>query len=114
MPPAAAGIRVFSAIIWAARASWSASMPTRSPPPAIPLASSACATWRQGSAREVAGYTGLPAEKFSGLTLDAIPDDQKGTFDRILVFRALHSPTRAGTADTEIRAMRELLKDDGV
>ena len=67
-----------------------------------------------GFGAEVAGYTGLPAEKFSGLTLDAIPDDQKGTFDRILVFRALHSPTRAGTADTEIRAMRELLKDDGL
>ncbi|MEQ5787708.1 class I SAM-dependent methyltransferase [Erythrobacter sp. NFXS35] len=67
-----------------------------------------------GFGAEVAGYTGLPAEKFSGMTLDAIPDDQKGTFDRILVFRALHSPTRSGTADTEIRAMRELLKDDGM
>lgn len=63
---------------------------------------------------EVAGYTGLPAEKFAGMTLDAIPDDQKGTFDRILVIRALHSPTRMGTADSEIQAMRELLKDDGL
>ncbi|OBV10267.1 putative methyltransferase [Erythrobacter dokdonensis DSW-74] len=67
-----------------------------------------------GFPAEVAGYTGLPAEKFASITLDAIPDDQKGTFDRILVIRALHSPTRAGTADTEIRAMRELLKDDGL
>ena len=67
-----------------------------------------------GFATEVAGYTGLPADKFSGMTLDAIPDDQKGTFDRILVIRSLHGITRAGTADTEIRAMRELLKDDGM
>ena len=67
-----------------------------------------------GFGKEVAGYTGLPAERFSGLTLDAIPADQKGTFDRILVIRALHSPMRMGTADTEIRAMRELLKDDGM
>ena len=67
-----------------------------------------------GFGAEVAGYTGLPAERFSGMTLDAIPDDQKGTFDRILVIRALHSPMRAGIADTEIRAMRELLKDDGL
>ena len=66
-----------------------------------------------GFGAEVAGYTGLPAEKFSGLTLDKAAE-QKGTFDRILVFRALHSPTRSGTADTEIRAMRELLKDDGM
>ena len=67
-----------------------------------------------GFGKEVAGYTGLPAERISGLTLDAIPADQKGTFDRILVIRALHSPMRMGTADTEIRAMRELLKDDGM
>lgn len=67
-----------------------------------------------GFGKEVAGYTGLPAERFSGLTLDAIPADQKGTFDRILVIRALHSPMRMGTADTEIRAMRDLLKDDGM
>lgn len=67
-----------------------------------------------GFGAEVAGYTGLPASHFSGLTLDDIPEDQKGTFDRILVIRALHNITRAGIADTEIRAMRELLKDDGL
>jgi predicted methyltransferase len=66
-----------------------------------------------GFGAEVAGYTGLPADKFSGLTLDKAAE-QKGTFDRILVIRAMHSPTRSGTADTEIRAMRELLKDDGL
>ena len=67
-----------------------------------------------GFAAEVAGYTGLAADKFAGMTLDNIPAEQKGTFDRILVIRALHGITRAGTADTEIRAMRELLKDDGM
>jgi predicted methyltransferase len=66
-----------------------------------------------GFGKEVAGYTGLPAEKFSGLTLDEAAS-QKGTFDRILVIRAMHNIMRAGTADTEIRAMRELLKDDGL
>ena len=66
-----------------------------------------------GFGKEVAGYTGLPAEKFSGLTLDQAAS-QKGTFDRILVIRAMHNITRAGIADTEIRAMRELLKDDGL
>jgi len=63
---------------------------------------------------EVAGYTGLPAEKFSGMTLEAIAADQKGTFDRILVMRAMHNLLRSGTADTELKAMRELLKDDGL
>ena len=62
---------------------------------------------------EVAGFTGLPADKFSGITLDNL-DGQKGTFDRILVIRSMHGITRAGIADTEIRAMRDLLKDDGM
>lgn len=66
-----------------------------------------------GFGKEVAGYTGLPEEKFSGLTLDKAAE-QKGTFDRILVIRAMHNIMRAGIADTEIRAMRELLKDDGL
>ena len=66
-----------------------------------------------GFGEEVAGYTGLAADNFSGMTLEMIPEDQKGTFDRILVIRSLHGITRAGIADTEIRAMRELLKDDG-
>lgn len=66
-----------------------------------------------GFGEEVAGYTGLAADNFSGMALETIPEDQKGTFDRILVIRSLHGITRSGIADTEIRAMRELLKDDG-
>lgn len=66
-----------------------------------------------GFGAEVAGYTGLPADKFSGITLDNL-EGHKGTFDRILVIRAMHNILRAGTADTELRAMRELLKDDGM
>jgi predicted methyltransferase len=62
---------------------------------------------------DVTGFTGLPAEKFAGITLDNI-EGQKGTFDRILVMRAMHNLLRSGTADTELKAMRELLKDDGL
>lgn len=66
-----------------------------------------------GYGKEVAGYTGLAPDKFSGITLDNA-SSQKGTFDRILVMRAMHNLLRGGTADTELRAMRELLKDDGL
>jgi predicted methyltransferase len=66
-----------------------------------------------GFGAEVAGFTGLPADKFSGITLDQL-EGHKGTFDRILVMRAMHNLLRGGTADTEMRAMRELLKDDGL
>lgn len=67
-----------------------------------------------GFGAKVAEWTGLSADKFSGMTLETIPDDQKGTFDRITVVRMMHNMMRSGTADTEIRAMRELLKDDGM
>lgn len=67
-----------------------------------------------GFPAEVAGYTGLPAERFAGMTLESIPEDQRGTFDRILVIRMLHNMLRANTADSEIKALRELLKDDGM
>lgn len=63
---------------------------------------------------EVAGFTGLSADRFSALTLDDISEEQRGSFDRILVIRAMHNLLRAGTADTELRAMRALLKDDGM
>ncbi|HQS69065.1 MAG: methyltransferase [Novosphingobium sp. 28-62-57] len=63
---------------------------------------------------EVAGWSNQPAEKFSALTLGAIPDSEKGTFDRILVMRALHNMLRSNVADSEIRKMRELLKPGGM
>jgi len=67
-----------------------------------------------GFADQVAGWTGLPAQSFSGMTLEAVPDDQKGTFDRILVVRMMHNMLRWNIADSEIKAMRALLKDDGL
>lgn len=67
-----------------------------------------------GFADQVAAWTGLPARSFSGMTLETVPDDQKGTFDRILVVRMMHNMMRWNVADGEIKAMRALLKDDGL
>ena len=72
---------------------------------------------RDGAAKfpaEVAGWTGFPADRFAGMTLESVPEDQKGTFDRILVIRMMHNITRWNTADSEFKAMRELLKPDGM
>ncbi len=63
---------------------------------------------------DVAGFTGLPADRFAGYTLDGVPADQKGTFDRIIVPRMMHNLHGRGFADSELRAMRDLLKDDGM
>ena len=63
---------------------------------------------------DVEGFTGLPAEHFAGYTLDAVPEGEKGSFDRILIIRMMHNISRWNMADSEIKAMRELLKDDGM
>lgn len=64
--------------------------------------------------QDVATFTGLPATKFAAMTLKDVPATEKGTFDRILLPRALHNMLRSNTADSEIKGLRELLKPDGM
>lgn len=63
---------------------------------------------------DVAGFTGLPAERFAAYTLDGVPAEQKGTFDRIIIPRMMHNLQGRNVADSELKAMRDLLKDDGM
>lgn len=63
---------------------------------------------------DVAAFTGLPADRFAAMTLESIPDAEKGTFDRIVIMRMVHNLMRWNIADSEIRAMRDLLKPDGL
>jgi predicted methyltransferase len=65
-------------------------------------------------ADDVAKATGKPATDFAAFTLGAIPEGEKGTFDRILIMRMMHNLMRWNIADSEIEAMRALLKDDGM
>lgn len=67
-----------------------------------------------GFAAQTAEATGKPAANFGGFTLDAVPDGEKGTYDRILLIRMLHNLWRWHSADSELAAMRDLLKDDGL
>ena len=72
---------------------------------------------RDGAAKypaDIAGWSGLPAERFAAYTLDAVPDGERGTFDRILVMRMMHNLLRWNIADREIKAMRDLLKPGGM
>jgi predicted methyltransferase len=63
---------------------------------------------------DVAKVTGRAASSYLGFTLNAIPEGEKGTYDRIIVMRMLHNMHRWNIADTELKRMRELLKDDGL
>lgn len=72
---------------------------------------------REGAAMypaDIAGWSGLPAERFAAYTLDAVPAAEKGTFDRIVVMRMMHNLLRWNIADSEIRAMRDLLRPGGM
>lgn len=72
---------------------------------------------RDGAAKypaDIAGWSGIPAERFAAYTLDAVPAGEKGTFDRILVMRMMHNLLRWNIADREIKAMRDLLKPGGM
>jgi predicted methyltransferase len=63
---------------------------------------------------DVAKVTGRPAAEYQGYTLSAVPEGEKGTFDRIILMRMLHNMFRWNIADTELKRMRDLLKDDGM
>jgi len=72
---------------------------------------------REGAAKypaDIAGWSGIPAERFAGMTLENLPEAEKGTFDRVLVMRMLHNLMNWNIADREIKAMRELLKPGGM
>lgn len=68
----------------------------------------------EGYPADVAKFTGLPAERFAAYTLDAVPESEKGTFDRVLIIRMMHNLMRWNIADSEIKTMRALLKPDGL
>ncbi|MFC0204405.1 class I SAM-dependent methyltransferase [Novosphingobium soli] len=68
----------------------------------------------QGYAADVAKATGLPADRFSAYTLDAVPAGEAGTFDVIIVPRMLHNLMRWNIADSEIKVLRTLLKPGGL
>lgn len=72
---------------------------------------------RKGAAgfpAQVEAWTGRKAAGTQGLTLDTITDADKGSFDRILVIRMLHNMMRWNFADSELKAMRDLLKPGGM
>ena len=63
---------------------------------------------------DIASWSGQPAERFTAYTLDAVPAGEKGTIDRIVIMRMMHNLIRWNIADREIKAMRDLLKADGM
>lgn len=67
-----------------------------------------------GFPAQIAEWTGLLADDFQSMTMDDVEEADKGTFDRILLFRNLHGLSNWNMIDSEVKAMRDLLKDDGM
>jgi predicted methyltransferase len=63
---------------------------------------------------DVAKITGRPATDFTAFSLSSVPEGVKGTYDRILIMRMMHNMMNWNIADAEIKAMRDLLKPDGM
>lgn len=64
--------------------------------------------------KDAAAMTGIDAANITAYNVLAAPEEAKGSLDRILVFRMMHNLIRWGIADSEIEAMKALLKDDGM
>ena len=70
--------------------------------------------WAEEYPAKVATMTGLPAAKFKAVSTDKIPDDMAGTVDFVLLPRMMHNLYRWNVADNEVKALRKLLKPDGL
>lgn len=67
-----------------------------------------------GFADEIAAWTGMEDGNFSSMLTNEASDEDAGTFDRIMIFRSLHGLSNWNMIDSELKAMRDLLKDDGM
>lgn len=70
--------------------------------------------WPESFPDTAAKWTGVDAKKILAFESDELPDDMKGKVDRILIFRSLHGMLNGNRADSELRALREMLADDGM
>ena len=70
--------------------------------------------WAERFTAAASGWTGVPADEITAFETDEITEDMHGTVDRILIFRSLHGMLNGEIADTQLRAMRRLLADDGL
>jgi len=70
--------------------------------------------WPERFPEIAAQWTGVAADKILAFESDELPDAMKGRVDRILIFRSLHGMLNGNRADSELRALREMLADYGM
>lgn len=71
-------------------------------------------SWPERFPDAASKWTGVPAEKIAAYESDEVPEEMKGKIDRVLIFRSLHGMLNGARADSELRALREIIADDGM
>lgn len=71
-------------------------------------------SWPERFPETASGWTGIDAKEIAAYESDEVPEEMKGTVDRIVIFRSLHGMMNRNYADSELRALRDLLADDGM
>ncbi len=71
-------------------------------------------SWPERFPSAAAEWTGVDAEGITAYESDEVPEEMLGTVDRILIFRSMHGMLNGDRSDTEIKAMRNMLADDGM
>lgn len=71
-------------------------------------------SWPERFPEAASELTGIAAEKITAFESDETPEDLVGKVDRILVFRSMHGMLNGDRSDTEIKALRNMLADDGL
>ena len=56
----------------------------------------------------------IPQSELTAYSTDRIPEADLGTFDRVIVMRMMHNLMNWNVADNELKAIRSLLKPDGM
>lgn len=70
--------------------------------------------WTETFKATVAKGLGVTAASVAAYEIDEVPDEVKGTADRVLIFRSMHGLWNGDLVDTTLAAVRGILKDDGM
>lgn len=71
-------------------------------------------SWPERFPDAASEWTGVAADKISAFESDEVSDELKGKIDRVVIFRSLHGMLNGNRADSELRALRDILADDGM
>lgn len=70
--------------------------------------------WAEKFPGRVEEMSGVPASSVRAYYGSAAADSEEGQVDRVVISRMLHNLLRWGIASRELRALRKMLKDDGL